>query len=81
MTILFSIYIRQQHFHVAEFLPTRLALQQDLQRTPEEFEFLRGSYLQPELKADRDCWPDSFGEESPYEKPATIEEGDEEQEK
>jgi hypothetical protein len=79
VTILFSIYIRQQHFHVAEYLPSRSAMQQDLKRSPDELKFLVGSYLQPELKADRDVWPDTFGDENPYEKPSTIEEGEEEE--
>ena len=59
-TILFSYYIRQEHFHVAEFLPIRNCLKQDTQRTQEELEFLTKSYLQPEMSADRRAWPESL---------------------
>ena len=59
-TILFSYYIRQEHFHVADFLPIRNCLKQDTQRTQEELDFLKGSYLQPEMSADRRVWPESL---------------------
>ena len=75
ITILFSYYIRQEHFHVAEFLPTRTALQQDVRRPLEKLEFLKDSYLQPELKVDRDVWPDMLSDENPYGQPPTVEEG------
>lgn len=42
---------------MAEFLPTRNCLQEDLRRSTEELEFLKGSYLQPELAVDRKAWP------------------------
>ena len=62
-TVLFSYYIRQEHFRVAEFLPIRNCLQQDTRRTPSDLEFLKEAYLQPELSAERRVWPESLTDE------------------
>jgi hypothetical protein len=56
ITILFSWYIRQMHFQVAEFLPSREGLKEDLRHAAEDdrepdWSFLRGAYIQPELRA------------------------------
>eukprot|EP00977_Amphora_coffeiformis_P023446 scaffold13397_cov183-Amphora_coffeaeformis.AAC.5 len=59
-SFLFSYYIRQEHFRVAEYLPTRDCLLEDSQRTSADLDFLKGAYLQPELAADRKAWPDSM---------------------
>jgi hypothetical protein len=62
VTILFSFYIRQVHFRVAEFLPTREALKEDLRRSSstgagpgvgDDLHFLRGAYTQPVLTAEK----------------------------
>jgi hypothetical protein len=60
VTILFSFYIHQMHFRVAEFLPTREALKEDLKRSSSagpgddlHLDFLRGAYTQPELAAEK----------------------------
>ena len=65
ITVLFSNYIRQEHFHVAEFLPIRDCLKQDSRRSQEEMEFLKGCYVQPELSADRRVWPESLSSTEP----------------
>jgi hypothetical protein len=55
ITVLFSWYIRQMHFQVAEFLPSREGLKEDLRHAADDREqdwsFLRGVYIQPELRA------------------------------
>jgi hypothetical protein len=63
-TSLFSVYIRQVHFRVAEFLPTHECLKEDSKRRRRRgvnienglggLEFLRGAYKQPELAAERE---------------------------
>ena len=57
LTALFSVYIHQQHFRVAKFLPTRNALREDLRRVDDDISFLQGAYLQPELRAPRRVGP------------------------
>lgn len=51
ITILFNAYIREQHFRVAEFLPSRDCLKMD-ERNGETFDlsFLDDAYLQDELR-------------------------------
>lgn len=50
-TILFYMYVNQQHFRVANYLPSRLSLRQDLMNHRElDFDFLRDAYLQPEMR-------------------------------
>jgi hypothetical protein len=51
ITILFNAYIRQQHFRVAEYLPSRECLKSDLQNGPNfDLSFTTGAYLQEELR-------------------------------
>lgn len=66
-TILFSYYIRQEHFRVAQFLPTRNCLQEDArQRLSESFLVsLKDAYLQPELKAEPNIGPEDDELEDP----------------
>mmetsp|Transcript_8398 Transcript_8398/g.18073 ORF Transcript_8398/g.18073 Transcript_8398/m.18073 type:complete len:85 (+) Transcript_8398:144-398(+) len=60
ITVLFNLYIRQTHFRVAKYLPARDCLKADLDRDPDfDFDFLRGAYLQPQLKAERELRPNS----------------------
>ena len=62
ITILFNVYIRQKHFLMAEFLPSRNAFAIDLRNNVEremDYEFLRAQYVQPELR-DRELLPDNF---------------------
>lgn len=51
ITVLFNAYIREQHFRVAEFLPSRDCLKMD-ERNRETFDlsFLDKAYLQDELR-------------------------------
>ena len=64
ITILFSAYIRQKHFAMAENLPARDCLTTDMKYTDEEgnpnedFEFLRKEYVQPELR-DKQLMPEN----------------------
>lgn len=51
ITVLFNAYVRQQHFRVTEFLPSRACLKTDLQNGPEfDLRFLKDAYLQEELR-------------------------------
>ncbi|KAL7578677.1 hypothetical protein ACA910_009816 [Epithemia clementina (nom. ined.)] len=59
ITVLFNFYIRQQHFRVASYLPTRECLKEDLQRDQNfDFSFVQGAYVQPGLAAKTDVGPD-----------------------
>jgi len=68
-TVLFNIYINQQHFAMTEHLPIRDAQmadvrnQNDAQQGEEgestDFDFLKDKYIQPELR-DREVWPENF---------------------
>mmetsp|Transcript_11208 Transcript_11208/g.30938 ORF Transcript_11208/g.30938 Transcript_11208/m.30938 type:complete len:231 (+) Transcript_11208:1-693(+) len=60
ISILFSMYIRQMHFRVAQYLPTHEALtEEDSLRDKEfDFNFLRGAYVQPALGVDARVSPD-----------------------
>jgi hypothetical protein len=59
---LFSRYLNQEHFKVATFLPMHSCLRQDSTGLGSIVGFLKGSYLQPELRAERHVWPDSLSE-------------------
>lgn len=53
ITILFTYYIHQKHFHMTEFLPTRECVEIDMKNNCEglmDFSFVRGKYIQPELR-------------------------------
>ena len=51
-TVLFNGYIRQQHFRVAQMLPTRKACHADRKKKEGslDFSFLDGAYLQEALR-------------------------------
>lgn len=54
MTLLFSYYIRERRFQVAEFLPLRDGLKEDFRLgVHRDWSFLRGAYIQPELAANK----------------------------
>ena len=50
ITILFTIYINQQHFKNTQFLPSKEAIAIDMKRSGDDFNFLRGEYKQPSLR-------------------------------
>lgn len=59
ITVLFNFYIRQQHFRVAAYLPTRECFKEDLRRDDDfDFSFVNGAYVQPPLAADPHISPD-----------------------
>lgn len=54
VTILFNAYLRQQHFRVAEYLPSRECLKADISNGPDfDLSFTKDAYLQEELKEKR----------------------------
>jgi calcium permeable stress-gated cation channel len=62
ITILFTVYINQQHFAMTEHLPAKDALMADLRYTAEremDYDFLKDKYIQPELR-EREVWPENF---------------------
>ena len=63
---------------MADFLPIRDCLKEDLQRSSADLDFLKGAYLQPELSADRKVWPESLSTEKEYETTSRLEQSDEE---
>jgi hypothetical protein len=51
VTFLFNAYVRQQHFRVTAFLPSRDCLKMDLRNGPDfDLNFLKNAYLQEELQ-------------------------------
>eukprot|EP00339_Tiarina_fusa_P008824 CAMPEP_0117054938 /NCGR_PEP_ID=MMETSP0472-20121206/38072_1 /TAXON_ID=693140 ORGANISM="Tiarina fusus, Strain LIS" /NCGR_SAMPLE_ID=MMETSP0472 /ASSEMBLY_ACC=CAM_ASM_000603 /LENGTH=882 /DNA_ID=CAMNT_0004770715 /DNA_START=137 /DNA_END=2785 /DNA_ORIENTATION=- len=61
ITILFSVYINQQHFRMTEHLPAKDCLAIDLRNNIEgemDYEFLRDKYKQPEL-CERELFPEN----------------------
>lgn len=63
VTILFNAYVRQQHFRVAEYLPSRECVKADLSNGPDfDFSFTRNAYLQEELK-EKVAFPGNVSEE------------------
>uniref|UniRef100_A0A7R9ZMR9 CSC1/OSCA1-like 7TM region domain-containing protein n=2 Tax=Craspedostauros australis TaxID=1486917 RepID=A0A7R9ZMR9_9STRA len=60
ITVLFNLYIQQQHFRMTESLPTRIAVRKDKQLEYEEydFSFLDSLYVQPELR-DKEVMPEN----------------------
>jgi len=63
-TYLFSVYIRQEHYHVTAFLPSRECLIQDLKNREGgemDYEFLKGQYLQPAMKIKLPVYPENMG--------------------
>jgi hypothetical protein len=62
ITVLFNAYIRQKHFHVAEFLPSKDSMRADLLNGPHlDLSFTNDAYLQEELR-ERMKLPDNFTE-------------------
>ena len=62
ITILFNAYIRQQHFRVAEYLPSRECLKYDLQNGPDfDLSFTNGAYLQEELR-EKKVYPENLSD-------------------
>ena len=63
ITILFNAYIRQQHFRVAEHLPSRECMKADLQCGPDfDLSFTTKAYLQEELR-DKKLYPENLSTE------------------
>lgn len=59
ITVLFNFYIRQVHFRVAGYLPTRECLKEDLKRDDNfDFSFVHDAYIQPALAAKTHVQPD-----------------------
>jgi hypothetical protein len=51
ITILFNAYIRQQHFRVATYLPSRECMKADMNNGNDfDLSFTKDSYLQEELR-------------------------------
>lgn len=62
ITVLFNLYVRQEHFRVATFMPSNKAHRVDRVRNKEgvvDLELFRGAYVQPALK-DRELFPESM---------------------
>ena len=63
MTVLFNAYIRQQHFHVAEYLPSRECIKADLSNGYEfDMSFTKDAYLQEELR-EKVRYPENLTDE------------------
>lgn len=58
-TILFNAHLRQEHFRVAEYLPTKECLKVDI-RNGDDFAvaLVKGAYLQKELR-EKELFPDN----------------------
>jgi hypothetical protein len=61
ITVLFNVYIKQEHFRVAENLASRECLKTDLQNGDLDMSFVKGAFTQPELKAN-DEFPENISE-------------------
>mmetsp|Transcript_41542 Transcript_41542/g.100007 ORF Transcript_41542/g.100007 Transcript_41542/m.100007 type:complete len:923 (-) Transcript_41542:1031-3799(-) len=62
-TILFQIFVKQQHFLMTQYLPTREAIGADHRYSNnEDFSFVEGKFVQPELR-EREKFPDNGNEE------------------
>ena len=64
ITILFSSYVRQQHFRCTEVLPLNKCVEVDRKRQDERrnFDFVRGEYIQEELR-EKQAFPDDLSQE------------------
>lgn len=67
VTVLFNIYVKQQHFSIAEHLPTAKCLDVDVRKGEEGFQsdFLVGAYTQPALKSKKEVLPENLSTTSP----------------
>ncbi|CAJ1962995.1 unnamed protein product [Cylindrotheca closterium] len=62
-TILFQIYVKQQHFLMTQYLPTRQAIRADERNSgSEDYSFVQGKFVQPELRV-REKYPENGNEE------------------
>jgi hypothetical protein len=63
ITILFNAYVRQEHFRVAKYLPSRECMKVDRRNGPDfDLSFTKDAYLQEELRA-RAKYPENLTEE------------------
>ncbi|KAG7370337.1 protein of unknown function DUF221-domain containing protein [Nitzschia inconspicua] len=56
ITVLFVVYLGQQHYKLTKFLSARQCMEQDRKNNigkPMDFEFLKGRYVQPEMREKR----------------------------
>ncbi len=61
-TVLFALYLEQQHYKVTNYLPSTICrLTDDENRGTLDYTFLSGQYIQPALKA-KPMQPDPFDE-------------------
>ena len=61
--VLFSFYLKQQHFHATHFLPSRECLEIDLRNSAEgsmDYSFVKRKYLQPSLQNKDDAQPENL---------------------
>lgn len=61
--VLFSFYLKQKHFHVTNFLPSRECLEIDLRNSAEgrmDYSFVKRKYLQPSLQTKYDAQPENL---------------------
>eukprot|EP00957_Ditylum_brightwellii_P014928 1125648-Ditylum_brightwellii.AAC.1 len=67
ITILFTIYIGQQHFVVTKYLPSISAIKKDKENIANNVDngFLRGQYNHPALQ-DKHLLPDNMPNDEPY---------------
>jgi hypothetical protein len=50
VTLLFNAYIREEHFRVSDVLPSEISTSRDLKNLEFNLDFIRGTYLQEELR-------------------------------
>ncbi len=61
-TNVFVLYIRQQHFRIAEFVPSTICKRTDIANVDDfDTSFLQNQYLQPSLK-EKTMFPENFSE-------------------
>lgn len=63
ITILFNAYVRQEHFRVAKYLPSRECMKVDRRNGPDfDLSFAKDAYLQEELR-QKVRYPEDLTEE------------------
>ncbi len=61
-TYVFVLYIRQQHFRIAEFVPSTICKRTDTTNKGDfDISFLQNQYLQPSLR-EKTVFPENFSE-------------------